>query len=235
MKIAICDDSASDRDLLLKYCEISDIVDNMEFHLFSSGKELLNSSMDGKVYDIVFLDVGMSELDGIETGKLLRRLDKNVIIIFVTSYPEFALDAFECEAFHYLVKPLEQIKLTEVLKRAVKRIGMLHKYHIVKVKNQTLRLAVSDIYYIECCRKHIIYHMKNDTIETVGKLSEVYKAVAKFGFFQIHQGYIVNFDKVKCFNKYAVILDDDRSVMVSVRKRADVLLAYSKYVENFTR
>ncbi len=235
MKIAICDDSSSDRDLLLKYCEASDIVDNIEFNLFSSGKELLNSSISGKVYDIVFLDVDMSELDGIATGKLLRKLDKNIIIIFVTSYPEFALDAFECEAFHYLVKPLEQAKLTDVLKRAVKRLGMLHKYHIVKVKHQTQRLAISDIYYIECCRKHIIYHMKNGSIETVEKLSEVYKAVSKFGFFQVHQGYIVNFDKVKSFDKYNVILDDDRSVMISVRKRADVLLAYSKYVENFTR
>ena len=235
MNIAICDDSVKDRNFIKEFCEKSNIVENVTCSHFSSGKDFLKAINNGQIFDILFLDVDMPGINGIETGKGLRQIDQNTIIIFITSYPEFALDAFECEAFHYLVKPCSPNKLMEVLKRAANRLGVMQKYHIVKIRNQTIRLPLADIYYVEYYRKHVIYHMKDEEIITIDKLSNVYKALSKFGFYQIHQGYLVNFDKVKNFKKYAVILDDDRSVMISVRKWSEVLVAYSKYVEDFTR
>jgi DNA-binding LytR/AlgR family response regulator len=101
------------------------------------------------------------------------------------------------------------------------------------VKNQTYKIPINDIYYIECCRKHVIYHLKNKTIETVDKLSSAYNALSDFGFYQIHQGYIINFDKVYEFKDYSVVLEDKRTVMMSVRKKREVLLAYAKYTERF--
>lgn len=235
MNIAICDDYEHDCMLIKKYCEESSILVYTKCTTFFSGNEILVAYKNGQRFDVVFLDVDMPEINGIKVGTSIRSYDKDVIIIFITSYPEFAIDAYDCEAFNYLLKPCNPQKLNDVLARAVDRLKLLHKYHNIKIRNQTLRLPISEIYYIECCRKHILYHLKDDVIETTDKLSNVYDALLKYGFYQIHQGYIVNMAKIKRFDDYSVILEDGRDVMISVRKKAEVLIAYSKYVERYTR
>lgn len=235
MKIAICDDSVKDAEQIKHCCLVSALSSSFDYTIFHSGNKLISSLHDGNQFDIFFLDVDMPEISGIDVGKFVRSHNDNAIIIFITSYPEYAINAFECEAFNYVLKPCDPQRIEEILIRAVNRFGITHKYHKVKIRNQTIRILLSDIYYIECLKKHIIYHLKDEDIETTDKLSNVYDALCDFGFYQIHQGYIVNMDKIKSFNGYSVILDDGRSVMVSVRKKAETLIAYSKYVERFTR
>ena len=94
-----------------------------------------------------------------------------------------------------------------------------------------VKLKISEIYFVECCRKHIIYHTQNDSFDTIGTLSETYDLLKEYGFFQVHQGYLVNFEKIKCFSKNDIILDNDRAVMMSVRKKKETLIAYSRYLE----
>lgn len=235
MKIAICDDSLQDRIKLENICKNSNITDNISCNQFSSGKELLDVLAKNITFDVVFLDVDMPGINGIETGKILRKTNKNIIIIFVTSYPEFALDAYECEAFHYLVKPCNPEKVRQVLQKAMYRLGLIYKYHIIKHRGTSIKIPISDIYYIECYHKHIIYHLKDQQIEVTDKLSNVYDSLSKFGFYQVHQGFIVNFEKVKEILKNTVILEDNRSVMLRVRKRSDVLLTYTMYLENLMK
>lgn len=235
MKIAICDDVIRDCKYLKKCCEQSKVVQNVEYSIFLSGNELLSSLESGKRFDIIFLDIDMPEINGIDVGNSIRRCDKNVIIVFVTNYSEFAIDAYECEAFNYLLKPCDPQKFNDVLTRAVDRLGLLHKYHVVKIRNQTFRIPISEVYYIECCRKHIIYHLKTEKIETTDTLSNVYNALSQYGFLQVHQGFVVNMSKIKRFEDYSVILDDGSAVMVSVRKKNDALITYAKYIERYTR
>ena len=234
MKIAICDDSLRDREGLRDILLSTELGNDCDYSLFSSGEALL-TALESSFFDIIFLDVDMPELNGIDTGKLIRQKRENVIIIFLTSHPEFALHAFECEAFHYLLKPCDKEKLGEVMTRAASRIGLLHRYHVVKTKNGSVRLSVSDIYYIECLDRHVIYHMKDEDIITRAKLSEVCDALQDLGFCRVHQGFAVNMDKIKNIEKDSVILTDGRNVMMSVRKKAEVSLAYMKYVEKFAR
>lgn len=234
MRIAICDDNKRDCERLQSYCEGSKELFNIKYTTFLSGDELLASFENGQRFDIVFLDVDMPGRSGIDTGKTIRQYDKNVIIVFVTSYSEFALDAFECEAFHYLIKPCDPAKLDDVLKRAAGRFGIQNRYHVVKVGTQKCRFLISELYYVEYCQKHVIYHLKGEDIEATDKLSNVYDILSKYGFYQVHQGYIVNLEKIKRFEKFDIILDDDRKVSMSVRKRKNVMLVYSKYIERFT-
>lgn len=235
MKIAICDDQNIDREDLKNNLLATEFGDTCDCSLFPSGEALLSAIGEGALFDIIFLDVDMPHLDGIETGKIIRRKKENVIIIFLTSHPEFALHAFECEAFHYLLKPCNTEKLNEVMKRAASRIGLINRYHVVKTKNGPVRLTVSDIYYVECLDRHVIYHMKNEEVVTRSKFQDVCDSLRDFGFCRIHQGYAVNMDKIKSIEKDSVILSDDRSVMMSVRKKTEVSLAYMKYVEKFVR
>lgn len=232
MRIAICDDSLNDAQHLKELCSGINILTNITINIYTSANKLLQLYETGAInYDLLFLDVEMPELDGITLGKKIKLLSKDTIIVFTTSYPQFAIDAYDCEALNYILKPCKKEKVESVLSKAVARYSIDHQYHIAKCRNQTYRIPVNDIYYIECCRKHVIYHLKDRKIETVSKLSSVYEALCDFGFYQVHQGYIVNFDKVYDFKDYTIILDDFRTVMISVRKKKEVLLAYAKYAE----
>ena len=175
----------------------------------------------------------MPNIDGLAAGTAIRQMDKQAIIIFSTSYPQYAIDAYDCEAFHYLIKDCSFYKFESVLKRAIAKLGIIHKYHVVKIQNRVRQISLTDILYIEYCRKHIIYHTLNEKIETTGRFSDVIDELKKYGFYQIHQGYIVNLAKIRDFKGYSVILDNGDSVMISVRKKSEVLLAYAKYTEDF--
>lgn len=232
LRIAICDDSTNEASALEKCCSACTLIDQAEIVAFNDGELLFNSHQKDR-FDIVFLDVDMPNIDGINLGKNLRQIDKQVIIIFYTNYPQYAINAYDCEAFHYLLKPCSQDKVELILKRATAKLGLLHKYHVIRIQNKVQRILLNDIYYIEYCRKHIIYHTVDQHILTTGKFSDAINELQKYGFYQVHQGYIVNLAKVRDIKGYSVLLDNGNNVMISVRKKSDVLLAYAKYVEDY--
>lgn len=234
MRIAICDDITSDCNIIHDTIITHPIIQNSKIDIFHSSSSLADAVNQDAKYDIAFLDVDMPELSGIELGKLIKNQSPKTFIVFVTSYPQYAIDAFSCEASDYLLKPLNHDKAMFSLNRLITKYQENNKYYVIKIKTEAIRIPIKDIYYIECCNKHIIYHTKNQRYETLGKLSTTYNALRDYGFYQIHQGYIVNMDKIARFEQNSVILDDGRSVMVSVRKRAEVLLAYGQYLEVHT-
>lgn len=230
MKIVICDDNSKDVDILRKLLSNNDYIkNNGKIYSFTQSKELYARIKTD--FDIVFLDIDMPEINGIELGNHIHKYCPDTYIVFVTSYPQYAIDAFDCEAFHYLLKPINKQKADNVINALIQKHTEKNKYHIVKIKTESLRIPIKDIYYIEYCRRHVIYHLKDREYETVGKFSDVYDELKDFGFFQIHQGYIVNMDKIVEFDKYSVILEDCKTVMMSTRKRTEVIMAYTKYIE----
>lgn len=233
IKIAICDDSAIDAKHLKSICESCDLPDKLEVSLFSNGESLL-TALSVSNFDVIFLDIDMPRINGIDVGKAIRQEKEHAIIIFCTSYPQYAIEAYDCEAFHYVVKPCTRDKIQNILVRAINKLRLTRKYHSVKVQNKILKFSISEIYYVEYCQKHIIYHLADRTIETTGRFSDINNELKKYGFYQIHQGYIVNFEKVRDFKGYTAVLEDGRDVLISVRKKSEVLLAYAKYVENLT-
>lgn len=231
IKIAICDDSLRDATSLENLCKSCNLKYDIKIHTFTDTKLFLTAHQKN-LYDIVFLDIEMPNHSGIELGKQLRKMNEKTIIIFSTSYPQYAIEGYDCEAFQYLLKPISQEKLEDTLNRAANKISVSRQYHSIKIHNIVRRIPISEIYFIEYCRKHVIYHMKNEQIETTGRFSDVIQDLQEYGFYQIHQGYIVNFDKIKDIREYSVILEDNRTVMISVRKKKEVVLAYTKYVES---
>ncbi len=231
MRIVICDDHKDDVKHLRSLISDHPAAGSFKIEAFFSGTELAESINKKQKYDVAILDIDLPGTNGIELGKLLRASNPDVHIVFATNYPQYAIDAYDCEAFHYLLKPVADDKLRTVLDRLVRKHRERNKYHVVRIKNETLRIPIREIYYIESFRKHIIYHLKDKKYETVGKLSEVMDELLEYGFCQVHQGYVVNMDKIKDFNKFELILDDGRCVTMSVRKRTEVLIEYAKFVE----
>ena len=118
MRIAICDDEKNIRELIRN--KVTRQYPEAEIVFFSSGEELLLSDCQ---IDILFLDIQMSGRNGMEIAKELRLKDKNVIIIFVTAVEEYVFHAFDVGAFHYIVKPIDDTKFTDVLHRAADELN----------------------------------------------------------------------------------------------------------------
>ena len=233
IKIAICDDSKTDVEYLQTLCFNSKYKNELTVSLFTKGSQLI-SDISQTSFDIVFLAIKMKDSNGLDIGKKINNIAPQSIIIFVTRYPEFAIDAYDCQAFHYLLKPCESKKFYQVLNAAINKLQIGEKHHIIKVPGKSIKLKISDIYYIECYKKHIIYHTKDEILETKGTLTNTYQKLQKHGFFQVHQGYVVNLGKVKSFSPTSLLLDNGAVVMISVRKRKETELAYSQFLHDYS-
>ena len=152
--------------------------------------------------------------------------------MFVSAYPQYAIRAFDCEAFSYLVKPVETDgESNGVLERLYEKYVKYNRYHTVRINTEYRRIPIPDIKYVECCNRHCIYHLENGRCETTEKLSDVLDILKDYGFYQAHQGYIVNFDKISHFSKNSVFHDDGKEIPLSQRRKTETMLAYSKYAE----
>lgn len=230
MKIAVCDDNFEFRQSVIKYlkdyfeCEI-------QIFEFVSAEEMLASYEGEKEYDIVFLDVEMEKMSGIDAGIKIREYDKKVIIIFVSNYSKYAIPAYECEPLYFILKPLEAIKFNKIMNKAMEKYSLLHSYYIIKNRSYITKIPINEILYVEICRKHLIFHTFFGKYEAVGKISEALKKLAPYGFCQIHQGYIVNMNHIKGFEKFDVVMSNGERVMLSTRKKSEVLKIYAGYME----
>ncbi len=230
MKIAICDDYIHELNKLKDIITESELVSPDNVEIFSSPKPLIER-ISNITFDIIFLDVDMPEMNGIELGRKIHESHPQTVLIFVTSYPEYAVAGYECEALRYILKPYTDEKIIITLKRAIEILQKQNQAITIKVYNKPFRILIDDIYYLEYCRRHILYHTKNRVIETTGVFSKVYNKLKPYGFFQVHQGYIVNMNKVYDFDDYDIILDNGMKVPVSIRKKAEVMVNYAKFLE----
>lgn len=234
MRIAICDDCKTDvltlSELILSHPKIKE----EDVRLFYTGEKVLSSLKGGEVFDIIFLDVDMPGINGIELGMKIREITQDTYIVFATNYSEYAIDAYDCEAFHYLLKPLVPGKVKKVLDSLIRAYQKSHAEYSIKTKSGYVNIPLINLYYVECFKKHLIFHMKDKTIEVPGKLSDAYKFLTDYDFCQVHQGYIVNMRKIINMDKLGIYLDNEKIVPISQRKKAEVLARYAEYLgENY--
>lgn len=234
MKICICDDNLNMHDeikqLITEFFSRTDIP---EFLCFVSGEELLHHYSNGNEFDIVFLDIEMFGINGIETAEKIKKISPETIIIFVSSHKNYVFDAFRCEALHFLVKPINTSEFENVFSRAVNKYKSRNNFLPLKWQNTRMNIKISDIYYVEGYRRHLKIHTSNESIEAQGNISSIYEKLREHGFLLIHQGYIVNMQYIKRFNATDVVLENGAEVMMSARRRADALIVYNNFVRKW--
>lgn len=238
MQIAVCDDEKAVRDTLAG--KINRLYPEADIHLFCSGKELLMSEPGA---DIVFLDIQMPDMDGMETAKQLRIKDKHAVLIFVTAMEEYVFQAFDVGAFHYIVKPFEDEKFSQVLKNAVEQAEYFYnkithvsergnpsncaeKYFMVKTGGMAMKILISDIVYAEVFNRKVTIHTVKEDIEYYGRLSDLEKQ-AGADFFRTHRAYLVNFKHVMKYNVSTVWLTEGSALMAKQN--------YHEFVKRYLR
>ncbi|MBQ8016039.1 MAG: response regulator transcription factor [Clostridia bacterium] len=234
MRICICDDDLrihnDIKQLIGEFFSQSDIPD---FSCFSSGEELLECYLQGNKFDIIFLDVEMSAINGIETAEEIRKKSPEAIIVFVSSHKNYVFDAFRCEALHFLVKPINKTEFENVFSRAVNKYKSRNNFLPLQWQNSRMNIKISDIYYVEGYRRHLKIYTANESVEAQGNITSAYEKLREHGFLLIHQGYLVNMQYIKRFNATDVVLENGAEVMMSARRRADALIVYNNFVRKW--
>ncbi len=234
MRIAICDNDLKDAVTLKDMCASADSDSIHSYSIFTEGAKLCETYYNGaKQFDLVFLDIEMPGMNGIEAGRRIRHYDPNVVIVFTTAYSKYALEAYDCQPLNYILKPCAFEKVSAVLSKVNQTLRLNTEYHVIKIKGISTKLPICDIFYIESFKKHVIYHTRYATYETVGNLSDVCDALSHLGFVQVHQGYIVNMDKIVDFDNRYIILENKEKVEMSVRRKTATLRAYAEYLERY--
>lgn len=230
LQIAICDDDPLMREYLK---QLIDRVVSASVDFYASGNELLKS---GREYDILLLDIcfrksgGDGRINGIETARRLRE-KSCALIIFITASEDYVYDAYDVEAFHYLLKPIHEEKFFEVMKRAaVKSIERQEQSPlIIKSKGESKRILREDILYAENDARKIILHTKNGRFSYYEKMEELEKKLGE-GFFRCHRGYLVNFAEVEGYDRSSIVLKCGEKVYLAKQKYNDFVDAYMSYL-----
>ena len=180
--------------------------------------------------DLVFLDIQMPGLNGIETAKRLRQVDSKVMLIFTTALAQYAIAGYEVQAFDYILKPLMPDMFFSKLSRALRVLNysLPEEWIDVSTKTETRRVAVNRIRYIEVDDHDIVIHTQNEAIRHWGNLREYEQRLLPLHFVRCNICYLVNMKYVQCIHANSVLVDG-RELAVSRSKRKDFLTAFAKY------
>ena len=230
MRIAICDDEKNIRELIKG--KIANQYPDANIIFYNSGEELLLSD---EHIDILFLDIQMQGKNGMETARELRKKDKKIIIIFVTAVEEYVFQAFDVGAFHYIVKPINDTKFTEVLHRAIEEWNAKQptnqepeeKYLMINNGGVHIKVTIDDIVYAEVFNRKVVIHKLNETIEYYGKMSDL-ENVAGESFFRPHRAYLINFKYVEKYDATTIYLEKGTALMAK-QKYPEFVKKYMKY------
>lgn len=218
LRIAICDDNLDFQQnvvkLIKKWSEQSDISVNIL--TFDNGDGLIDENSSAHL-DIIFLDILMPMLNGMETAKELRQTDKAVKIIFLTSSPEFALESYDVKAWNYLLKPVAYERLKEVLDECASTFEMEPEHLVVKTSSGYQKMYFHNIEYIEAQNKRVVFYLRTKTeVEVNEKLSYFDdKFSNNSSFFRCHRSYLVYLPNVDHFNRSSIITKSGMNIPIA--------------------
>lgn len=232
LKICICDDDKNIHSILTSYLQ-DFTTENSKFEIidYFCAEELLDNYANNP-FDIIFLDIEMGHKNGIEAAETIRQTYTKTIIVFISSFPHYVFDSFRVEALHFLVKPISKMDFENVFNRALFKYKSINSTISLKWQNERYVIKVDTIKYIEGYKRHITVYTQYGAYEAIGKIPDILNELSPHGFIRTHQGFIVNMDYIKRFDTTDVVLFDGTKVMISVRKRAEALQAFDKYLKN---
>lgn len=224
---AMCDDelpfAEQLRSFVMAYAKKRRV--ELQAETFASAEELLEEIENGAGFEILFLDIEMRKMDGIELGKKLRERSYQTLIIYVSGYDQYMRQLFEAEPFRFLSKPLKQEELENVLDKAFERISRFHReLFTIRFGKNVVNLLCRDIVYLESNKRKVIVYTVRGEYEYYHKLDEAEEELLAISadFVRIHKAYLVNMEHVEAFQYEKLALRDGTILSISEAHRANV-------------
>ena len=210
---------------LNKYSLLRDV--EIRITRFKSGEAALESNPSD--FDILFLDIALPGVSGMELAEKIRRIDAVVPIIFVTNLAQYAIKGYEVDAYDFIVKPIKYPDLEFKLDRLLQKLKTRFEQKIfIKTGNQHVALVASEIRYIEIQGHVIVYHTINGDYEAYGVLRDLEEKLKDCGFVKCNACFLVNLKYVDSVVGYDLYIGDTR-LAISHPRRKDFVRALNKY------
>lgn len=229
IRIAIVEDDAAYREQLNGFVDRYQREQGEEFSVASFADGLEIAEEYKAAYDIIFLDIEMKHLNGMETAKHIRRQDKNVVLIFITNLAQFAIQGYEVEALDYVLKPVSYFAFSQELQKAVKKVRERTEFFLRIVQESSMvRLDVAKITYIESQGHNVVYHTEEGQYVNRDSLKSVEQKLAGRSFSRCNNCYLVNLAHVQKVDKSTVTVAGEPLQMSRPRRKAfmEALAAY---------
>lgn len=220
LRIAIVEDEESAQNTLCEYIKRYYDGDDSKYGItvYDRAELVLNNYRTG--YDIIFMDVKLPGMDGMQLSREIRKLDSAVMIIFVTNLAQFAVKGYEVSAFDFVVKPVGYSDFALKFKRAETTIENKRDIDItVSERYKTTRLSSGEILYVEVVGHYLYYHTQSETIKGYGSISELEKTLAPKCFMRCNNCYLVNPRFIKCVEGYTVVMKNGDELLISHQRK----------------
>lgn len=178
----------------------------------------------GEEHDLLFLDIELdAAMDGMALAQKLRSLplDRQPLILFVTGYESYVYQAFDVEAFQYLVKPIDERRFPEIFRRAAERIALLEsrrrRHLVIQCAKANRVIPLERILYAESRGHKVLLHLKEGTLEYYGRIGKLEQELG-LQFARIHKGYLVNLSCVEEYARGQVVLTNGEKLIISKYK-----------------
>ena len=228
-RIAVVEDEISSQEKLKEFILIYGNENNCDFNVscFKDGISFLNNYKSN--YDIVFMDIEMPYLDGMEVARKLRAIDKVVILIFVTNMARYAVSGYEVDATSFIVKPITYPNFSLKLSRAIEKINIEKiPFILIKGKNCLKKIKTSEIRYVEVVNHSLVCHLKDNVEQSTGSLKNISEELGK-NFSFCNQCYLVNLKYCSEVTGYQVVVDGI-TLQISRHKRASFMKDLNLYL-----
>lgn len=230
IRIAVVDDNVPlcySIETMLK--DISDIL-SIEFIVehYYDGERLCSDLKNGVCYDIILLDIELKDMNGIQAADFIRtELDDELQqIVFISAKKQYSLELHSYHPFDFLIKPIKQSKLENLMKRFLKVRGEWNEVFTYKVGKSYETVKVKNIKYLTVFNRVVVMILDTKTdnrVEFYGTLQKIYsEQLKKFGFLFLHKQYIVNPIHIRIFEYDKVIMNDGVQIPIGSSKRKEI-------------
>lgn len=231
LKIAIVENDAQDAELLNRYIKRyeKEAGVSAQVSVFEDGELfLLNYKTH---FDIVFMDILLVGIDGLEAARRLRAIDQEIVIVFVTSMAQYAIKGYEVDACDFAVKPVTYADFYMKMHKAVKRVKTEDQDIITfKMAGSIVKISASTIYYVEVIKHDLIYHTVSGEIKSHGTMREVEEKLSPYSFYRIHHSYLVNLAHVLAVHGDTITVNGTE-IKISRAKKADFMQRFAEFAQ----
>lgn len=215
LKIAICDDSGVDAE------RVEDALDaikdyKIEYDVFYKAGELWNQvEKNNEKYSVYILDIEMPGMTGMELAEKIRSKDQHGLFVFLTSYPEYALQAFDYVTFSYILKPITDDKMRQVIDKIMHHLNLTKKEFSFTFNKAHFRVPCEDIIYLEKTGRKLNIHTQEKEYVTNMATKEAWNQLDDKVFVHIHSAVIINLEYVTEIRQDTVYLKDGTQLPIT--------------------
>lgn len=230
MRVAIIDDEQKEREILKKYLKRYAEEFQKEFTVteFSSGEKVLENYK--AIYDAVIFDIDMPGINGMDTARKIREIDKTVVILFITNVAQYAVNGYEVDAVDYIIKPIGYYDFSMKFSKVIRKVAQRqNNFVILETLGGIKKIEVRDIFYVEVLAHYVFYHTKLENYKIRGSMKIHNANLSTYNFVRIHKSYLVNLVHVEEIRMNELTVAG-RTLPVGRAYKEQLLHEYMKYV-----